>query len=185
MRVDMRERWLAEGLEALRESGTEALRIDGLAERLEVTKGSFYAHFDSKAAYLTAISEHWRGQAMPIEVDRFYETPGTLPEKLLALIRYVDRSERVRYDNAIRELGKINKCAADAIETVSRARLEFSFDVFRQAGFEEAEARARGHLLSGWLLASVLIEEELPDEVTEVCQVLGGGAKTRSRELLR
>jgi hypothetical protein len=46
---------------------------------------------------------------------------------------------------AIRELGKINECAAEAIESVSRARLEFSFEVFRRAGFEEAEARARGH----------------------------------------
>ena len=183
--MGMRERWLAEGLEALLEGGTEALRIDGLAERLEVTKGSFYAHFDGKVAYLTAVSEHWREQAMPIEVDLFYETAGTLPEKLLALARYVDRSERVRYDMAIRELGKINECAADAIESVSRARLDFSFEVFRRAGFEEAEARARGHLLSGWLLASVLIEGELPDEVAEICQVLGEGSKARPRELLR
>ncbi len=183
--MGMRERWLAEGLEALRASGTEALRIDGLAERLEVTKGSFYAHFDSKAAYLDALSEHWREQTMPIEVDLFLETPGTLAEKLLTLARYVDRSERVRYDMAIRELGKINECAAEAIESVSRARLEFSFEVFRRAGFEEAEARARGHLLSGWLLASVLIEGKLPKAVAEICRVLGEGPKARSREFLR
>ena len=185
MQMGMRERWLEIGLEALWERGTEALRIDGLAERLEVTKGSFYAHFDGKPAYLTALCEHWRDHAMPIEVDLFYETPGTLPEKLLALARYVDRSERVRYDTAIRELGKINECAAEAIESVSRARLEFSFEVFRRAGFEEAEARARGHLLSGWLLASVLIEGKLPDEVAEICQVLGEGSQSRSREFLR
>jgi hypothetical protein len=86
---------------------------------------------------------------------------------------------------AIRELGKINECAAEAIESVSRARLEFSFEVFRRAGFEEAEARARGHLLSGWLLASVLIEGALPEAVGEICRVLGEGPKARSRELLR
>jgi len=183
--MGMRERWLAAGLDALREGGTEALRIDSLAERLEVTKGSFYAHFDSKAIYLTALSEDWREQTMPIEIDLFFETPGTLPEKLLALARYVERNERVRYDTAIRELGKINECAAEAIESVSRARLEFSFEVFRRAGFEEAEARARGHLLTGWLLASVMLDGRLPEAVAEICQVLGEGSKARSRELLR
>ncbi len=39
--------------------------------------------------YLTALSEHWREQTMPVEVDLFFETPGTLPEKLLALARYI------------------------------------------------------------------------------------------------
>ncbi len=183
--MGMRERWLEEGLEALLEGGTEALRIDGLAERLEVTKGSFYAHFAGKDAYLDALCEHWREQTMPIDVDLFFETPGTLPEKLLTLVRYVDRSERARYDAAIRELGKINECAAEAIESVSRARLEFSFEVFRRAGFKGAEARARGHLLAGWLLAMVLIEGRLPDSVAEICQCLGEKPAEKSRELLR
>ncbi len=180
-----REEWLELGLEALREGGTEAIRIDGLAKRLEVTKGSFYAHFPSKDEYLTAICEYWREQAMPMSVDRFFEVPGTLPEKLHTLSKYVESSERSRYDAAIRELGKVNACAAEAIQAVGQARLEWSFEVFRRAGFEEAEARARGHLLSGWLLASVLIQGELPAEVQDVCRVLGEPAIERSRSFLR
>lgn len=183
--LSARERWLQEGLEALREGGTEAIRIDGLAKRLDVTKGSFYAHFGSKDEFLTAICEYWREKAMPMEVDRFFEVPGTLPEKLLALSKYVEGSERSRYDAAMRDLAKINDCAAQAIQTIGQARLEFSFEVFRRAGFDEAEARARGHLLSGWLLASVLIRGELPPEVQEVCRVLAEPAREKAKSFLR
>ncbi len=183
--MDAREKWLIEGLEALREGGTEAIRIDGLAKRLDLTKGSFYAHFESKGEFLTALCEYWRDHATPMEVDRFYEIPGTLPEKLLALSRYVEASERSRYDAAMRELGKVNACAAEAIDAIGQARLEWSFEVFRRAGFDEAEARARGHLLSGWLLAAVLIQEGLPPEVREVCRVLGEAPAERSRSFLR
>ena len=170
----MEQRWLDLGLETLRENGTTGLRIDRLARRLGVTKGSFYAHFASKNDYLTALCEHWRYQAMPMEVDRFFEAPGTLADKLLTLSTFVERSERSRYDLAMREMAKVNGCAAEAVAAVARARLAFSFDVFRRAGFEEDEARARGCLLYGWLLASVVIQGGLSDDVGEVCRVLGG-----------
>ncbi len=172
----MVQRWLDIGLETLREHGTTGLRIDRLARQLGVTKGSFYAHFSSKNDYLTALCEHWRHQAMPMDLDRFSEAPGTLADQLLTLSRYVERSERARYDFAMREMAKVNGCAAEAVAAVARARLAFSFDVFRRAGFGEDEARARGCLLYGWLLASVLIQGALAEDVPEVCRVLGDGA---------
>ncbi len=173
----MQQRWLDLGLETLRENGTTGLRIDRLARQLGVTKGSFYAHFSSKTDYLTALCEHWRHQAMPMDLDRFSEAPGTLADQLLTLSRYVQRSERARYDFAMREMAKVNGCAAEAVAAVARARLAFSFDVFRRAGFGENEARARGCLLYGWLLASVLIQGGLSGDVAEVCRVLGDEAR--------
>lgn len=172
----MRQRWLDEGLEALRRSGAEGLRIDGLAANLRVTKGSFYAHFDGKADYVAELCTYWREKAMPIEVDRFYEAPGPLSNRLLVLSRYVEASERSRYDAGMRELAKVYDCAAEAVQAVDDARLDFSFEVFRRAGFGEAEARARGSLLYGWLLTSVLVHGRLPQNVDGVCEVLGAGA---------
>jgi len=174
----MQQRWLDLGLETLRENGTTGLRIDRLAGRLGVTKGSFYAHFSSKNDYLTALCEHWQHQAMPMGVDRFFEAPGTLADKLLTLCTFVERSERARYDSAMREMAKVNDCSEEAVAAVARARLAFSFEVFRRAGFQEDEARARGCLLYGWLLASVVIQGGLSDNVEEVCRVLGDGAGT-------
>ena len=172
--MGMRERWLAEGLEALRQSGAEGLRIDQLAKHLGVTKGSFYAHFDGKADYVRELCRYWRKQAAPMDVDRFFEAPGPLSNQLLLLSRYVERSERSRYDAAMRELGKVSEHAAEAVDAIDDERLEFSFEVFRRAGCGEAEARARGCLLYGWLLASVAIRGRLPQNVEAVCAVLSG-----------
>ena len=172
--MGMRQRWLDEGLEALRRSGAEGLRIDGLAANLRVTKGSFYAHFDGKADYVTELCTYWRDKAMPITVDRFYEAPGPLSNQLLVLSRDVEASERSRYDAGIRELAKTYDCALEAVRAVDDARLEFSFEVFRRAGFGESEAKSRGALLYGWLLASVLVHGRLPQNVDGVCVVLAG-----------
>jgi AcrR family transcriptional regulator len=53
-----RERWLDAGLAALAEEGAAGLRIDRLTRRLGVTKGSFFHHFPSAAAYQTALLAH-------------------------------------------------------------------------------------------------------------------------------
>src|SRR5436190_89599 len=48
--------WVQAGFAVLAESGPNALRIDRLCERLEVTKGSFYWHFTDLSAYRGALS---------------------------------------------------------------------------------------------------------------------------------
>ena len=53
-----RQRWLDAGLDALAEEGASGLKIDRLTRRLGVTKGSFFHHFASAAAYQTALLAH-------------------------------------------------------------------------------------------------------------------------------
>ncbi|GAA1780334.1 TetR/AcrR family transcriptional regulator [Agromyces lapidis] len=54
-----RERWLDEGLTVLATEGAPALRIDRLAARLGVTKGSFHHHFDGSGAYKQALLAYY------------------------------------------------------------------------------------------------------------------------------
>ena len=46
-----REAWLAKALDILAEN-PEHLRIDELAERLDVSKGSFYWHFKNRSEFV-------------------------------------------------------------------------------------------------------------------------------------
>jgi AcrR family transcriptional regulator len=77
--------WLEAGIEVLASQGSEALTIDRLAERLGVTKGSFYHHFKSQADYRDALLGHWYGAMAPIG-----ETPATSGEALAVLDQIVD-----------------------------------------------------------------------------------------------
>ena len=48
----LRTSWIDEGLRALAHGGPDAVRIEGLARALGVTKGGFYWHFDGRTALL-------------------------------------------------------------------------------------------------------------------------------------
>lgn len=54
-----RAEWLDGGLAVLAADGLPGLRIDGLARRLRVTKGSFYHHFVDLADYRRALLGHY------------------------------------------------------------------------------------------------------------------------------
>jgi AcrR family transcriptional regulator len=54
-----RTRWLDEGLDVLASEGVDGLRIDRLAGRLGVTKGSFHHHFAGIGEYRHALLAHY------------------------------------------------------------------------------------------------------------------------------
>src|SRR5215210_7350133 len=51
--------WIEAGFAVLADSGPNALRVDALRERLNVTKGSFYWHFTDMPAYRDALAKAW------------------------------------------------------------------------------------------------------------------------------
>src|ERR1700716_3730304 len=51
--------WIQAGFALLADGGPNALRIDRLCERLNVTKGSFYWHFTDMQGYRSALVEAW------------------------------------------------------------------------------------------------------------------------------
>lgn len=55
---DARDRWLDEGVRVLAAEGSAGLRIDRLAARLGLSKGSFHHHFDGADGYRRALLAH-------------------------------------------------------------------------------------------------------------------------------
>lgn len=54
-----REHWVAVARDALIASGVDEVKVDLLARRLKVTRGSFYWHFAHRDALLEAVLEDW------------------------------------------------------------------------------------------------------------------------------
>ena len=52
--------WIDAALKVIAENGVEAVAVEPLAQRLGVTKGSFYAHFSSRNALVVAALEQWK-----------------------------------------------------------------------------------------------------------------------------
>ena len=57
-----KEDWLEEGFKLLSEFAQNKLRIALLCDRLGVTRGSFYHHFESIENYVEALMQRWEKQ---------------------------------------------------------------------------------------------------------------------------
>lgn len=61
---DRRQQILDRAFDLVREKGSAGLRIRALAERVGVTEGALYRHFDSKEAILIALAERVRSRLL-------------------------------------------------------------------------------------------------------------------------
>ena len=148
-----RNDWVEAGIEVLAQQGAHALTIDRLAERLGVTKGSFYHHFKNQADYRDALLANWeeRGMAgMPA-------TPTTVAEALATLDRIVEASpvgtDRDR-GMAIRFWATQDPLVRAYVERVDAQRLAFAGDVLTVVVGDRDRARFLGGMLYALLLGS-------------------------------
>lgn len=67
--------WLETGLDILAAEGAPAVTIDRLAERLGLSKGSFYHHFGSTGAFRTALLAHFEASHTTRLIDTVEQDP--------------------------------------------------------------------------------------------------------------
>jgi AcrR family transcriptional regulator len=134
-----REAWIEAALDALARDGEAGLRVEPLAKRLGVTKGSFYWHVADRNALLDAALEAWaEGRIAAIR----RQTDGI--EARTALLALVDIYMRapnpkgLAVELAIRRLPR----AVRAVETVDGERLARVAALFAGLGQDDAPARA-------------------------------------------
>jgi AcrR family transcriptional regulator len=81
-----RRRWLEEGLALLEEAGAEALTIESLTNRLGVTKGSFYHHFNNYQDFKQGLLEFWEEEGT-LRIIHWAEQEASPPEKLARVMQ--------------------------------------------------------------------------------------------------
>jgi AcrR family transcriptional regulator len=64
MPSDTKDRWLQAGLEVLAGEGSPGLRIDRLAQRVGMSKGSFHHHFAGAEGYKRELLDHYEQLAL-------------------------------------------------------------------------------------------------------------------------
>lgn len=118
-----RDRWLDEGVAVLREQGIAGVRIDRIATRLELTKGSFHHHFNGVGGYRRALLERYEVEVMAIIENATSAVRDLQPERALvelpALVPFDPRLEA-----AIRGWAFQDEEARDALHRIDAARLQ-------------------------------------------------------------
>jgi AcrR family transcriptional regulator len=143
--------WIEGALHALAEGGLPALGVEDLAQRLGVTKGSFYWHFEDTEELLRGVVQRWEELA----VDRVMTDLVELKRPCDVIRRIIEQT--VTIDHPQRRLRY-------RVEVVAAALAEWH-PVFRPAYIRISERRLNG--LSMLYLATGLD----PDDATRLGRV--------------
>ncbi len=144
------ERWVDAAIDVLAREGVTGLRVEVLAKRCGVTKGSFYWHFKDRRALLEAVLERWKdGRIKDIEKTTAV-TAGQERNQLHYAIEVYGASKNrkgMSIELAIRDWARHDSLAAGVVESVDLYRLECTRRLFVAAGMSDAEAKSRSLLL--------------------------------------
>lgn len=162
-----KEDWLEEGFRLLSQFAQNKLRIAFLCERLGVTRGSFYHHFESIDNYVEELMRAWEKQNTldAIEVAQVGKSP---MESMELLNREVVQANQ-KVEAAIRSWSFYHAVVREHLERVDHTRLAFLSNIFQQLGMEESTARKHAQLDYAVLIG---IQQLYPDIRPEEMEAL-------------
>lgn len=167
--------WTRAGLEVLAEGGIDGVKVEALARRLNVTKGSFYWHFADRDALLNAMLEDWRRRATIALIDRLEASRDTPQEKFRALLALPTAGNSMLNSDielAVRLWGRRDPRAQTALTEVDELRLRYLTQLLVLAGVPDLNARARALVAYCYIrVARSLIPMNAKDLIGE-CEAL-------------
>lgn len=123
-----RDDWLDAAFKAVVDGGFDAARVLVLADRLGVTRGSFYWHFADHAELISALLARWRARETDAGRDLGSELSGAAQDDLervldFALAHAGADLENMRFELALRGLGRRDAAVAEMLAEVDQIRL--------------------------------------------------------------
>ncbi|MGB1159871.1 MAG: TetR/AcrR family transcriptional regulator [Alphaproteobacteria bacterium] len=161
------EQWFAAARDILVTEGIEAIRIDRLCQSLDVTKGSFYWHFTSRAAFLSAFLHHWREGATLAVIENLSGQgldPQTRLHTLLTLPQRPNAPAAALVEQSIRSWARRESLAREALDEVDKIRLSFIQEMLEEIGFDQAEAEERARMAYAYMLGDAILSAGLSPE---------------------
>jgi len=163
--------WVEAAFDLLAEGGIDAVRVDPLAKRLGVTRGSFYWHFKDREALHQAILKQWRKTATYQVGDRIeHITPdaGERLKRTLSLPTSGPKAKRAAaIEMAIRFWARRDQEAAHAVQLIDHQRLRYYAKLFIERGHSEDEARKRAYLFYATLMSQAIITTDNETDVRD------------------
>ena len=156
--------WLQAAKQAFLESGLDAVKIQLLAARLNISRASFYWFFRDRQALLDALLEEWEAKNTGAFTDACAAYAGTIAEAMLNLI-VVFNDEALfepQLDFAVRGWAHQSDAVAARVNREDERRLTAIRALFERFGFapEDADVRARTVYLVQIGYISMQVREE-------------------------
>jgi AcrR family transcriptional regulator len=156
-----RAAWIAAALNIVAQDGIDGLRIEALAKKLGVTKGSFYWHFKDRRDLIDAVLDDWRaGRVRDIRKQTAAEPGGELAALRHTIDVYAAAKNRkgISIEAAIRLWARQDSNGLAVVEEVDAERLECTRRLFLALGLPPAEAAARSALLYAYVFGFSMMQ---------------------------
>ncbi|MEO0973406.1 MAG: TetR/AcrR family transcriptional regulator [Pseudomonadota bacterium] len=152
-----REDWIRHGTDTLADTGFVALKVDPLAKRLGVSRGSFYWHFRDLADYQQAVLAHWHSRSTEQVITRI---EATTDQRLTRLMREAFDAPW-DLERAVRAWAAQESWVAQEVAQVDQARLHYVEGLLREEGLPRSAAKARALLLYWAVLGQMMTSSDL------------------------
>ena len=144
-----REDWLRAALDVLIRDGVEKVKVLALADRLGVSRSSFYWYFDSRQDLLDQLLAHWEGTNTAAMVAQAEAPAATITEAACNVFRCVVNPALfdVKLDFTIRDWARRDAEVRAVKERSDAARIEALAKMFARFGYAGTEALTRARVL--------------------------------------
>ena len=144
-----REDWLAMARDTLVRDGAEQVKILTLADRMQVSRSSFYWYFRNRKDLLQALLHDWETRNTASITSQCARPTQTVTEAVCNFFRcFIDPSRFDRgLDFAVREWSRRDEALRARIDAADAARLDAVTAMFARHGYSAADADARARIL--------------------------------------
>ncbi|MFO1167450.1 MAG: TetR/AcrR family transcriptional regulator [Rhodoblastus sp.] len=150
-----REDWIAGAMKLLAQGGAAAVRVEPLAARLKVTKGSFYWHFRDLADLQEAMRQAWAERSTDWVIERVNASGGDAATRLRKLLELAG----VRLpstEKAIRAWAALDPATAKVVRAVDEKRTAFVRDLLSETGYSDVQAEALARVLTYYVVGELV-----------------------------
>jgi AcrR family transcriptional regulator len=155
-----RNEWIDGAIEALADEGIAGMRVESLAKRLGVTKGSFYWHFKDRQDLVDAVLQTWK-QGRIRDIDK--QSGAAAGHEFDHLLQIIDvyssnrNRKGISIELAVRDWARRDTQASVVVEEVDTYRLEGARKLFVARGVGDNEAKSRSLLLYAYVFGQSLL----------------------------
>lgn len=164
----VREDWLAIARTSLVQSGIDDVKVDRLAKRLKVTRGSFYWHFRSRKDLHDALLKEWevRNHLEIAEVRARWDEVGPDLSEIVHIWLGEDPNFPA-FDIAIRSWGRRSQLVSRSVTRVDVAWISLIKELFEKSGYHGDESMVRARIVYFHQIGyyAMAVEENLDERI--------------------
>ena len=145
-------------MRTLAAGGPDAVRVEGLAKNLGVSKGGFYWHFDDRQALIEETLDSWEKtgtEDVIATVDSDADEPRAKLRRLFELAPAAKGLFAVEL--ALRDFARRDRDVATRLRRIDRRRLSYLRSLFGQFCADEDDAEARAMIAYSLFVGSYFV----------------------------